>query len=101
MWKVTNYRVFKKGSDESWTGCVKHMEKTHGVVNTQQLEVALAGPPVSGQTVLGDGMASYMDTWEPKMAQWDKSYRQPWEACVYPEFALSVGSESCVRELHA
>ena len=30
-----------------------------------------------------------------------QSYRQPWEACVYPEFALSMGSESCVRELHA
>ena len=73
MWKTTNYRVFKKGSNESWTGCVKHMEKTHGIVNTQKLEAALAEPPVSGQTVLGEGMAPYMDTWGPRTAQWDKA----------------------------
>ena len=72
-WKTTNYRVLKKGSNESWTGCLKHMKKTHEVFNTQQLEVALAEPPVSGQTLLGDGMAPYMDTWGPRTAQWDKA----------------------------
>ena len=49
------------------------MENTHGVVHTQQLEAALAEPPVSDQTVLGEGMAPYMDTWGPRTAEWDKA----------------------------
>ena len=68
IWKVTNYKVFKRGYNESWTSCVKHMENIQGVVNTQQLKVVLAEPLVSGQTVLGEGMAPYMDTWGPRTA---------------------------------
>ena len=49
------------------------MENTHGVVNTQQFKVALVEPLVSSQTVLGEGMAPYMDTWGPRTAQWDKA----------------------------
>ena len=45
------------------------MEKTYGVLNTQQLEVALAEPHVLGQTVLGDGMFFYMDIWETRTSQ--------------------------------
>ena len=59
------------------------------------------GAPCVRSDVVGrwhGSLYGYMGTQNGTVGQ---SCRQPWEACVYPEFALSIGSKSRVRELHA